>query len=126
MTATGIEIVKSSKPFTALDCAIAIALVAVAAVCVALVYALPAAVVTVSVDGKIESVPLDTDRTIELEHLTVHISGGEVWVTDADCPDKTCVHTGRIARAGQSIVCLPNGIVITIGGDGDLSWELGR
>lgn len=35
-------------------------------------------------------------------------------MTDADCGDKTCVKTGSIKETGQSIVCLPHRLVITI------------
>lgn len=39
-----------------------------------------------------------------------------VTVTSSDCPDKVCVETGKITRAGQSIVCLPAHISIEIQG----------
>ena len=39
-----------------------------------------------------------------------------VRVTQSDCPTQDCVHTGQISRAGQSIVCLPARIVITLVG----------
>lgn len=39
-----------------------------------------------------------------------------VRVTQSDCPTQDCVHTGQISRAGQSIVCLPAHIVITLAG----------
>ena len=49
-------------------------------------------------------------------HLTVKLSPDGVEVTDSDCPHQDCVHTAPIARAGQSIVCLPAQIVITLTG----------
>ena len=36
------------------------------------------------------------------------IKGGEVWVSEATCPDKICVHQGKIHMDGEIIVCLPN------------------
>ena len=42
------------------------------------------------------------------------IQDGAVTMTDADCGDKTCVKTGSIKETGQSIVCLPHRLVITI------------
>ena len=48
--------------------------------------------------------------------LTVDSADGWVDVTHADCPTQDCVHTGQISRAGQSIVCLPSRIVITLVG----------
>lgn len=42
-----------------------------------------------------------------------------VYVLSSDCPTQDCVHTGRISRAGQSIVCLPAQIVIHLEGASD-------
>ena len=36
------------------------------------------------------------------------IKDGEVWVSEATCPDKICVHQGKIHMDGEIIVCLPN------------------
>ena len=36
--------------------------------------------------------------------------------SDSDCPGQDCVHTGAISRAGQSIVCLPAQVVISLVG----------
>jgi hypothetical protein len=44
----------------------------------------------------------------------------------ADCPDKTCVTIGgRISRAGERIVCLPNSLIIEIRGGEDILVSLG-
>ena len=47
------------------------------------------------------------------------IENGEAYLKDANCPDKTCVKTGRIRYVGQSIICLPNEISITVRGNSD-------
>ena len=39
-----------------------------------------------------------------------------VMVSKADCPSQVCVHTGRIFRTGQVILCLPSRIVIRLEG----------
>lgn len=39
-----------------------------------------------------------------------------IYVNDASCPDKVCEKTGKISKAGQNIVCLPNKVVIYIQG----------
>ena len=56
---------------------------------------------------------LEIDSTY---HLTVKLSPDGVEVTDSDCPHQDCVHTAPITRAGQSIVCLPAQIVISLEG----------
>ena len=47
----------------------------------------------------------------------------------SDCPTQDCVHTGIIARSGQSIVCLPARIIIRLEGgraeDGGVDAVLG-
>ncbi len=45
------------------------------------------------------------------------IENGEVYLIYANCPDKTCVKTGKICYVGQSIICLPNKLTVVIRGD---------
>lgn len=49
--------------------------------------------------------------------LTLSSSGAEM--TQSNCPTQDCVHTGRITRPGQSIVCLPARVSVTLRGDAD-------
>ena len=73
------------------------------------------------VDGELyKNISLSKNTTIKLDHLTVVVQGGCVMVEDADCPDKICVKHGAISKAGQTIVCLPNRIVIKISGKGEV------
>lgn len=46
----------------------------------------------------------------------VRIEHDGVYMENANCPDKLCVHQGRISRTGQSIICLPNKIIVEIVG----------
>ena len=49
-----------------------------------------------------------------------------VRVSDSDCPGQDCVHTGALSRAGQSIVCLPAQVVISlVGAASDVDAVLG-
>ena len=48
--------------------------------------------------------------------LTVAVENGAVRVSESNCPNQDCVHTGAIARAGQSVVCLPARIAVTLEG----------
>ena len=49
-----------------------------------------------------------------------------VRVSDSDCPGQDCVHTWAISRAGQSIVCLPAQVVISlVGAASDVDAVLG-
>lgn len=51
-------------------------------------------------------------------HLTVTLNKTGVRVCESDCPGQDCVHTGTITRAGQSIVCLPEQVVVQLSGGG--------
>lgn len=48
--------------------------------------------------------------------LAVLLSPNGAEVIQSDCPTQDCVHTGHIARPGQSIVCLPGQVVVHLEG----------
>lgn len=48
---------------------------------------------------------------------TVKIKDNKIWIEDADCKDKYCVHQGEIGSKGQVIVCIPNKLLIKIAGN---------
>ncbi len=80
----------------------------------------------ISVDGvEHEAVPLEelTSHTISSNGYTLQIAAadGEIWVEASDCPTQDCVHTGHISRSGQSIVCLPARVIVTLEGAADNS-----
>ncbi|MDR0819340.1 MAG: NusG domain II-containing protein [Oscillospiraceae bacterium] len=80
----------------------------------------PALSVVIRVDGEVyRQLPLYADPydAVEIDidgHNTLIISGGEVYMAHADCPDKLCVKQGVISRNGERIVCLPNQISAAI------------
>ena len=43
-----------------------------------------------------------------------YMPGKGFYVESASCPDQVCVHSGFINKAGQSIVCVPNEIIISL------------
>lgn len=126
MNFENIEKLKKSKPFTVLDIVLLVVFAAAIGVAFWLIYRLPKSTVLITAPGYSRELSVTDNAVIELEHLTVHVENGKVWVTDSDCPDKICEHTGAIERAGESIVCLPNGIVISVNGESDVQWVIGR
>ena len=80
----------------------------------------PSAVVQIEINGTVtETLPLnqDADRILTgvdggTNHLV--IEGGAASITEATCPDKICVHQGPIKETGETIVCLPHRLVITV------------
>lgn len=88
----------------------------------AFVNRIPGDRVIVEVDGK-EAVcfPLseNTEYVIKGVHFTntLVIRDGEAYISEAECPDKICVRHGNISKSGESIVCLPNRVVVKIAGE---------
>ena len=79
--------------------------------------------VLIEIEGKVVR-ELDMARDaapirFETEHgyNIVEIRDGQVRVSDADCPDQICVHTGWRRHVGQVIVCMPHYFVVRIMGD---------
>ena len=58
--------------------------------------------------------PGDTPSAQYDYYNVVVISGGTVSVTEASCKNQVCVKHGAISRPGESIVCLPNRLVVRI------------
>ena len=74
-------------------------------------------------DRPTETYSLGEDRRLTLTGngytLEIEVKGGAISVVSSDCPGCDCVRTGAVSKAGSSIVCIPAGIVITVGGGGD-------
>lgn len=71
----------------------------------------------VQIDGeKTGSYPLDEDAEFEINGGTnlVKVAGGKVQMVRADCPDQICVHHKEISKNNETIICLPNKIVLSI------------
>ena len=75
--------------------------------------------VTVTVDGVLYGTyPLSVDTTVEIitdgGHNRLVIRDGTAFIGSATCPDGICAAHHPISRMGQSIVCLPNKVVVTV------------
>lgn len=84
-----------------------------------------ASTVQITVDGEIYGeykFSQITDEKIvdiktEFGHNTVVIEKNGAYVSYADCPDKVDVHSGKITKPGQIIICVPNRLSVQILGD---------
>ncbi len=79
------------------------------------------ALVRVTVDGKlIGEYPLDKQQEIRIgdenAYNILSIADGKAEIIEASCPDKLCVHQGKVQYDGQSIICLPNKLVAQVAG----------
>ena len=85
--------------------------------------------VVVSVDGRqVAQFPLDENTEYEIhgydggKNLLV-IKDSCAFLEDASCPDRLCMNMGKIRSVGQSIICLPNRVVVEIEGDNSTESE---
>lgn len=46
----------------------------------------------------------------------LEIQNGEASIIEADCPDGLCVKQKAISKQGESLICLPHKLVITVEG----------
>ena len=74
----------------------------------------------ISIDGD-EHVRLPLSRDTEYELMldgvhthTVVVSEGAVSVSYAACPDQICVHHAPASRSGETVVCLPYRLSVTV------------
>ena len=44
------------------------------------------------------------------------IKDGMAKMIEANCPDKLCEYQNAISKSGESIICLPNKVVVTVTG----------
>ena len=67
--------------------------------------------------------PLEKDETIEIvtegHRNVVIIQDGIVHMDYSNCKNQICVHTGEISDKGETIVCLPNYVIVEIIGKGE-------
>lgn len=75
----------------------------------------------VSVNGsEICTLSLDEDIEYEIQGFIskniLIIENGKARMKEAGCPDKLCVKQGEISKAGESIICLPNRIIVSVEG----------
>ena len=76
-----------------------------------------AAKAVVTVDGQVVGeYALDKDEVYVLNGgtNTLTIKDGTATITDAMCPDQLCVNMGSKSISGETIVCLPNELIVTI------------
>ena len=76
----------------------------------------------VSIDGEIVArLPLREDAAMTFspdsaDSNTVVVEKGRACVLEANCPDRICIRQGWIQYEGDSIVCLPHKLVVTVRG----------
>lgn len=83
----------------------------------------PAVRAEVTIDGTlVEVLDLSKDQEITIRGIrggTNHliVQNGEIWCSEASCPDSVCIHQGKQSLDGSLIVCLPNLMIVQIIGE---------
>lgn len=58
--------------------------------------------------------------------LSVVIEDGAAYVKESTCPDGVCRSTRPISKSGETVLCAPAGVTLTVrGGDGDVDFVAG-
>lgn len=95
---------------------IAIGIVLIAATLIFLsIYLFSSPSVTVKITEDNEVVyegEISTDKKITLKNNTVVIENGEVFMEKSNCKNQICVKHKKIKRSGESIICLPNKVIV--------------
>lgn len=74
--------------------------------------------VEISIDGRRYALyPVSGERIIDIGdtfHNRLVIKENKVYMESADCKDQYCVAHKPISRTGETIICLPHRLVVTI------------
>lgn len=71
-------------------------------------------------DGRlVNSLPLDKDTTITINGYNngrnvLQIKDGYASIIEADCPDKLCQKQKKIRYNGETLVCLPHKVIVSV------------
>lgn len=76
-------------------------------------------VVVVEIDGEFfGKYPLSEDASVSIDtergHNLLIIENGRARIDEADCPDLICAEHAPILNTGETIVCLPNRVIVVI------------
>ena len=67
---------------------------------------------------------LDRNRTFSvygLPEIVFEVRDGQIAFIKSNCPDRICINTGFLGRAGQVAACLPNNVLMFLVTEGDSS-----
>ena len=73
--------------------------------------------VVVKVDGnEVARYSLSQDGEYSLNGGTnvLRIEDGKAYLVSANCPDHLCVKWGKVDQSGETIICLPNRLTVTV------------
>lgn len=114
---------KSKKLFKKADFILIAAVIAAAGILLFILYGLntgSGSYVQIEINGKaVQTLPLATNCKFDIESAngginTLVIEDGSAKMTGANCPDGICTNHKSINKTGESIICLPHKVVVTV------------
>lgn len=82
--------------------------------------------VQITIDGTVYGTySLSREQEIQIPDASgtttnvLSIKDGKAKMIEANCPDKLCEYQNAISKSGESIICLPNKVVVTVTGEQD-------
>lgn len=82
--------------------------------------------VVVKVDGEIKNTySLSENIEVNIEDTNVFvIENGKVKMKKANCPDQICVNHKAISKNKETIICLPNKVIIEVVSDEEADMDM--
>jgi hypothetical protein len=76
------------------------------------------------IDGSlVYKIDLNIDKEYELDVVNgtakIKVTGGKLYMKESPCPRKICVSDSPVFKEGDSLICVPNKIVVKIQGKGE-------
>ncbi len=120
-----IENIKSGKPFFIFDIIVYVFVLALAVTAIIFIFKPQGNYVKVTVSGEVvDEFDLfqTVDKTYELKtgKMRLIISDGKVWIEESTCTEHICKHIGKISKAGEKIICIPNSMIIEVTGESEV------
>ena len=110
------------KLLTKADILIVVIVLLLAGILYFAIFKTPGQKAVVKYQGKtVEEINLADDSYYETKVNDVLIvrENNEIYVKESNCPDKLCVRAGHLTHSGQTAVCVPNRVSVTIEGQSD-------
>lgn len=79
--------------------------------------------VIIETEGEEWVYPLEQDKLVQVNgfigRTTIIIKDGRVRIKESPCADHVCVFRGWMQNSGEWAACLPNGVIVSIEGNGN-------